>query len=211
MRSWKTPALLATMALGGLGSLFAQGPALPSVPAPTPVGESSVPVPPAPAADAPVSGSNYSEVVAPDPIIEAGDQSGAAPAHEAASEVPVSSGALEIHSGPAPGSESAVPATESVVLPSAPVAQPACNCQGNGAGYAGPAYGGPGVGPAYAGYGPVPPTGPIYTHGSGSGVAAGVLTPISNSGGLHTRYPYYNYRAPWYYQGPPSLNVTIIW
>ena len=202
MRSWKTPALLATMALGGLGSLFAQGPALPSVSAPTPVGESSVPVPPVPAADAPVSGENYSEVVAPDPITEAGDQPGVAPTYEAASEVPVSSGALEVHSSPASGSEYTVPATESVVLPSAPVAQPACNCQGNGAGYADPAYGG---------YGPVPPAGPIYTHGSGSGVAAGVLTPISNSGGLHTRYPYYNYRAPWYYQGPPSLNVTIIW
>lgn len=78
MRSWKTPALLATMALGGLGSLFAQGPALPSVPAPTPIGESSVPVPPAPAADAPVSGTNYSEVVAPDPIIEPGERPGAA-------------------------------------------------------------------------------------------------------------------------------------
>ena len=74
----------------------------------------------------------------------------------------------------------------------------------------GPAMGG---GTSGSGYGVTPPpaAGLIYTMGSGSGVAAGVLTPVSNSGGLHTRYPYYNYRAPWYYQGPPSTNVTIVW
>ena len=53
--------------------------------------------------------------------------------------------------------------------------------------------------------------GASYTQGSGSGVSSGVLSPNANSGGLHTRYPYYNYRHPWYYQGPPSQNVTIIW
>lgn len=47
--------------------------------------------------------------------------------------------------------------------------------------------------------------------GTGSGVASGLLTPNSNSGGLHNRYPYYNYRHPWFYQGPPSQNVTIVW
>ena len=50
-----------------------------------------------------------------------------------------------------------------------------------------------------------------YTVGSGSGVSSGILSPNANSGGLHTRYPYYNYRHPWYYQGPPSQNVTIVW
>lgn len=29
--------------------------------------------------------------------------------------------------------------------------------------------------------------------------------------GLHTRYPYYSYRRPWYTPGPASLNVNIIW
>ena len=28
-------------------------------------------------------------------------------------------------------------------------------------------------------------------------------------GGVHVRYPYYGYRHPWFYQGPPSHNVTI--
>lgn len=211
MRSWKTPALLATMALSGLGTLFAQGPALPTASAPTPASESTVPASPVPAPDAAVSGSNYSEVVAPAPINEANDHSGAAPTYEAATEASTSNGAVQIHSSPATVSEYPAPAAESVVLPSAPAAPPACNCQGQGAEFAGPGYGAPAMGPGYGGYGPVPPAGPIYTYGSGSGVAAGVLTPISNSGGLHTRYPYYNYRAPWYYQGPPSLNVTIIW
>ncbi len=218
MRSWKTPALLATMAVSGLGSLFAQGPILPVVSEPAPASAAPEAVTPIPAAEAPVPGSNYAEVVAPSPIPEPNGPPAAAPSYEAApvaSGAPASGGTLEVHSAPVAGSENQTtvnaPPAESVVLPSAPAAQPACDCQGNGAGYGGPAYGAPGMGPGYGGYGPVPPAGPIYTYGSGSGVAAGVLTPISNSGGLHTRYPYYNYRAPWYYQGPPSLNVTIIW
>lgn len=211
MRSWKTPALLASMALSGLGTLFAQGPALPSSSAPAPAGELTVPASPLPAPDAPVSGSNYSEVVAPAPIHEADDHSGTAPTYEAASDVPASSGAIQIHSSPVTVSEYPAPAAESVALPAGPAAQPACLCQGPGAETLGAGYGPPTMGAGYGGYGPVPPAGPIYTYGSGSGVAAGVLTPISNSGGLHTRYPYYNYRAPWYYQGPPSQNVTIIW
>jgi hypothetical protein len=31
------------------------------------------------------------------------------------------------------------------------------------------------------------------------------------AGGTHERHPYYSYRRPWYYQGPASQNVTIIW
>lgn len=210
MRSWKTPALLATIAVSGMGSLFAQGPLLPTPPEPNPAGTSVETVSPTPAAEAPVPGANYSEVVAPAPIVEADHASGVTPTYEPApvvSDAPVSSGAVEIHSSTVTsgGYETGV------VLPSAPAAQPGCACHGNGVANGGPAYGGPAMGPGYGGYGPVPPTGPIYTYGSGSGVAAGVLTPISNSGGLHTRYLYYNYRAPWYYQGPPSQNVTIIW
>lgn len=29
--------------------------------------------------------------------------------------------------------------------------------------------------------------------------------------GLHVRYPYYKYRAPWSYQGPRALSPTIHW
>lgn len=222
MRSWKTPALLATIGLCGLGSLFAQGPVLPSYNEPTLVSPA-----PAPAADTPVSGSNYSEVVAPSPVTESVEQP-AVPVYESApviSEVPASGGGIEVHSVPASSSggyptEYVAPPVESTVISSDPVmtgpafAQPACNCQGNSAVVSGSAYGAPVMGGDYGSYGhfsPPPSTGPIYTMGSGSGVAAGVLTPNSNSGGLHTRYPYYSYRAPWYYQGPPSLNVTIVW
>lgn len=31
------------------------------------------------------------------------------------------------------------------------------------------------------------------------------------AGGTHTRYPYYNYRSPWTYGGPASMNHTIVW
>lgn len=209
MRSWKTPALLATIGLCGWGSLFAQGPVLPTHNEPTLVS-------PTPAADTPVPGSSYSEVVAPAPVDE--------PA-PVVSEGAASGSGIEIHSAPALPSggskaDEAAPPLESTVISSDPVmtgpelAQPACNCQDGSTAVGGPAYGAPVMGWNYGGYGhysPPPPAGPIYTMGSGSGVAAGVLTPISNSGGLHTRYPYYSYRAPWYYQGPPSLNVTIVW
>lgn len=29
--------------------------------------------------------------------------------------------------------------------------------------------------------------------------------------GMHLRYPYYNYRSPWTYGGPASVNYTIQW
>jgi len=29
--------------------------------------------------------------------------------------------------------------------------------------------------------------------------------------GLHARYPFFSYRAPWYTPGPASWNVTIVW
>jgi len=31
------------------------------------------------------------------------------------------------------------------------------------------------------------------------------------AGGTHTRYPYHNYRSPWTYGGPASMNHTIVW
>lgn len=31
------------------------------------------------------------------------------------------------------------------------------------------------------------------------------------AGGTHIRYPYYNYRSPWTYGGPASINHTIVW
>lgn len=31
------------------------------------------------------------------------------------------------------------------------------------------------------------------------------------AGALHSRYPYYSYRRPWYTPGPASLNATIVW
>lgn len=31
------------------------------------------------------------------------------------------------------------------------------------------------------------------------------------AGGTHVRHPFYSYRAPWYYRGPASRNVTIVW
>ena len=54
-------------------------------------------------------------------------------------------------------------------------------------------------------------SGVFGVYGSGSGVGSGLLSPVANSGGLHARYPYYNYRHSWYYQGPASQNVTIVW
>ncbi|MCA9023941.1 MAG: hypothetical protein KDA86_01890 [Planctomycetaceae bacterium] len=45
--------------------------------------------------------------------------------------------------------------------------------------------------------------GPMFV---GSGSYGG-----SYAWGTHIRYPYYNYRSPWTYGGPASINHTIIW
>lgn len=39
----------------------------------------------------------------------------------------------------------------------------------------------------------------------------GLIAPESGTAGSHIRYPYYSYRRPWYYPGPASNNVTIVW
>jgi hypothetical protein len=60
-----------------------------------------------------------------------------------------------------------------------------------------------------------------YSHDQGFGYNAGahlvpppplgLIQPQAYAGGLHERFPYYSYRRPWYYPGPVSLNVTIVW
>lgn len=45
--------------------------------------------------------------------------------------------------------------------------------------------------------------GPVFV---GSGSYGG-----ASAGGMHVRFPYYNYRSPWTSGGPVSFNHTIIW
>ncbi len=62
---------------------------------------------------------------------------------------------------------------------------------------------------------------PVYYNGHVWGVphypgvnpagAEGVFVGPSTAGRLHARYPYYDYRRPWYPRGPRSLNVDIVW
>jgi hypothetical protein len=53
-------------------------------------------------------------------------------------------------------------------------------------------------------YGPAPV---IWAPGYwGGGVFGGAVVD-----GWHNRYPYYSYRAPWYYPGPAGMNATIAW
>lgn len=41
--------------------------------------------------------------------------------------------------------------------------------------------------------------------------AEGIFVGPAYAGRLHVRYPYYDYRRPWFPRGPASLNVDIIW
>ncbi len=54
-----------------------------------------------------------------------------------------------------------------------------------------------------------------YELNAGAGLASppplGLIAPESGTAGTHTRYPFYSYRRPWYYPGPASQNVTIVW
>ncbi len=52
---------------------------------------------------------------------------------------------------------------------------------------------------------------PSHVYGIDPAGAEGVFVGPSTAGRLHVRYPYYNYRRPWYTRGPASLNVDIIW
>ncbi len=201
MRSRKTLALLAAMGLCGLGSLFAQNPLLPMAPLPTPV---DMP------ASEPMLSAPQPEIFAPTHV--APDAAALPPSYETMaqplSHEPMydSSPVMESSSSMGCNGCDAAPVAScnNCAAPQLVMSAPACGCQGG-------AYGGSG-GPGYiqSGYGQMG-YGQSSLMGSGSGVASGLLSPNANSGGLHTRYPYYNYRHPWYYQGPPSQNVTIVW
>ncbi len=225
MRSWKTPALLATVGLCGLGSLFAQGPMLPALGDPASMSGSVISVDPAPmmapAAPLPTYSDAPSPVygsTAPQVVTSPSSSSGVIysdPASLPAAPVGHFEGSTSLASpcatggcDPAPAMSSASMAPQMMApapqLYSAPVmSQSSCGCQGGGLGGF--------SGGQFSGYSPAMGYGQSYLQGSGSGVASGLLTPNSNSGGLHTRYPYYSYRHPWFYQGPPSQNVTIVW
>ena len=198
MRSWKTPVLLATVGLWSLGSLAAQDTLLPS--------SSGLPI-----VSSPVQPQTSAPMVADPALLDV------APAPGSLYPVPDTQGSPMIGSssvlhdswmsGPAPAAHCGcgVPAPQYLPAPcqsgccgAAPMMIPvsSCGCQGGSM--------------MSGGFGQYGGTG-YYTAGSGSGVSSGILSPNANSGGLHTRYPYYNYRHPWYYQGPPSQNVTIVW
>ena len=202
MRSWNTPALLAAMGLCGLGSLFAQNPLLPMLAVPTPVDMSvaeptrSAPQPEIftpsnvdPDAAAPISNDEpMAYPLSQEPVFDSSqvlDSSSSVGCIGCAASAPVA--ACNNCAASTPEST-----CKSCAAPQPVMSSPACGCQG-------------GTGHIQMGYGQ------SYLMGSGSGVASGLLSPNANSGGLHTRYPYYNYRHPWYYQGPPSQNVTIVW
>lgn len=201
MRSWKTPALLAVLGLCGLGSLSAQNPLLPMAPAPTPI-DSTLPLPTlsAPQLESFAPSSEFPAAPTPSPIHEVMEQPLPSPvySHSPMMWSAPSMGCSSCAAAPAASCNTcAAPALVSTCDSCAAPQQvmtiaPACGCQG---GSVGSSY-------SQSGYGPM---------GSGSGVDSGLLSPNANSGGLHTRYPYYNYRHPWYYQGPPSQNVTIVW
>lgn len=239
MRSWKSPALLATVGLCGLGSLFAQGPLLPTPADPMvvdgPVPPSSTPMEsyaptatPIPMGTSSLSHDSHIHEGMSSPVMAGSEVIVSQPSAYHDSSV-VHSAPVESASEPCCLSEVSAPPpmVESSVVYSTPIVtqavtempQPGCGCQGgsgrwsNHSMHAGGAmYGRVSVSTGF-GHGHVYGQGPSpsYLLGSGSGVGSGLLSPNANSGGLHTRYPYYNYRHPWYYQGPPSQNVTIVW
>jgi hypothetical protein len=187
MRSWKNPALLATIGLCSLGSLAAQdslplssglpivsNPLQPQTSAPVVADPTPLDVAPVPGSLYPVPDTQGSLVIDSAPVMYDTWMSGPAPAAHCGCGTPAP------HCMPAPchsGCEGAAPVSS-------------CGCQG--------------------GFGQSGGSGNDMM-GSGPGVSSGILSPNANSGGLHTRYPYYNYRHPWHYQGPPSQNVTIVW
>lgn len=226
MRHWEIPALLATVAAGGLTSLFAQGPAAPTLAEPTlapavevaPVSGNVSPTPvlvnspmpepvhatqPVPAQANPVTvypeaAPVYSTPVESAPLSQPLDSSGNCSGCSAPTAVPQVSNASCAHC-----SASSAPLPAPVMMSVPAVASSSCGCQDSAVG----AYVPGGV--YSAGHSGV--SGVYGVMGSGSGVGSGLLSPVANSGGLHARYPYYNYRHSWYYQGPASQNVTIVW
>lgn len=220
MRHWEIPALLATVAVGGLTSLFAQGPMAPSLAEPTPaadVSSNALPVAPSPApvviSSSPMPAEPAPNAIAPEPApVYSSAPTEFAPVAEAAA-APTSScngcaaSAPAEYAAPAASCNSCGAQAPAPMIYAAP--QPAtssCGCQ------SGQAVGTNNGFNSYGGYGYNPGVSGVFgVYGSGSGVGSGLLSPVANSGGLHARYPYYNYRHSWYYQGPASQNVTIVW
>lgn len=198
MQSWKTPALLGLMGLTGLGSLNAQAPSLPAptFAEPTPL---DAPQPPAPAAAEITSTTPIELVTPPVPVAEPENRNIETVPSPLIIQEPFAPGNSEMNASSATNAvgEMLTPGIPQPTYVVAPAPQVGCGCHGSGFSEGMNAIPMEGI------YGP--------TQGTGSGVASGRLTPNSNSGGLHTRYPYYNYRHPWFYQGPPSQNVTIVW
>ena len=75
-----------------------------------------------------------------------------------------------------------------------------CSCQSGGTAFSGGMYA-PGVSPSLGGA-------VMQSQNSlpGSGYTGGAHT-----AGMHTRHPYYSYRHSWFYDGPASQQVTIVW
>lgn len=230
MRNWEIPALLATMTVGGLTSLFAQGTgsALPVEPMPTPVLSAPVlgnpsPVPvvvptdiPAPVTNSPAP---VVEQVPPSPMPEPAPVYSSAPIEsnvQPVESVPAAAGCCGTGSIqqapvslPTPGCSTCGQAVAPMTVSVQPAVTSGCGCQG-GNGYSNYSVA-PSFYPSVSQVGNHGIYGVYGVYGSGSGVASGLLSPVANSGGLHARYPYYNYRHSWYYQGPASQNVTIVW
>ncbi|MEZ6066713.1 MAG: hypothetical protein R3B90_13640 [Planctomycetaceae bacterium] len=81
-----------------------------------------------------------------------------------------------------------------------------CNCAGGSSFGSTPVGGATGFGGASYGY--TAGTDAMGLSNTAGGVGGYTGAPAS---GMHQRHPYYNYRAPWYYVGPASNTVTIIW
>ena len=52
---------------------------------------------------------------------------------------------------------------------------------------------------------------PLDGDGINPAGAEGIYVGPAISGGQHQRFPYYDYRRPWYTRGPASRNVDIVW
>ena len=152
MRSWKTPALLATVGLCGLGSLFAQGPLLPMAPEPTMVDSPALPIDSSSYQNPPTT--TYSDSVAPAPVFESSSQPivehlsiEGSPVYSDSLAVPMpATGSCDGCASPAPEAAACCEAapvdscemSAPVVMAAPPVysapavAQPSCGCQGSG-------------------------------------------------------------------------------
>ena len=172
-------------ALGG--QVTADDPTLPGVPTPA---VESTPMLPIPADPGPVDHSYANDPALNSPYVDQGQ-----PAYD-----------LMESSYDAHPSMYDAPAYESEMAPPMQYAAPvACDCSngaamsGNNIGYP---LGGQSMGYTHAGT-TLPPT--------AADIPGGMPYNGAYGGGSHVRHPFYSYRAPWYYRGPASNNVTIVW